>query len=184
MSSQLKEAVVQRDEKAVEQLISPLEGLENWSLVTIIDELLPLLLMESNLRFGNFHAVKMALFLRKLAIEGWFSKSTEKELARVVALEAVEREWIGIQATRTGYAKRDISEPAEKIVEELNRGNVHNAFYYSLALLEVEPATLMQTLLSLGASAIPRSLGHSLSCFSPWWTMSSTLTIRRQFQQF
>jgi len=166
MNSQLKEAVVRGDKETVEQLISSLEQ-ENWSLVTIIDELLPLTLMESNLRFGNFHAVKMALFLRQLTIEGWFSKATERELARVIALETVEREWVGIQANRTGYARRDIEAPAEKLIEELNEGNVHNAFYYALALGEENPDTLAQTLLTLGAAAIPRSLGHSLSCFFP-----------------
>jgi hypothetical protein len=166
MSSRLKEAVVQKDEKAVEQLISSLDQ-ESFSLVTTIDELLPLMLMESNLRFGNFHLAKMALFLRKLAIEGYFSKATEKELARVVALEVVERECVSINASRVGYAKRDISSLAEKMIEELNENNVHNAFYYALGFWQESPDALMQTLLTLGASAIPNSLGHSLSCFFP-----------------
>ena len=107
MGSKLKEAVILRDGKAVKKAISSLEGKENWSLVTIIDELLPLALMESNLRFGNFHSVKMALFLRRLAVEGYFSKATEREIARVIALELVEREWVSIHADRAGYTKRD-----------------------------------------------------------------------------
>ena len=69
MSSRLKESVIKRDAESVKKAISSLDGSENWSLVTIIDELLPLALMESNLRFGNFHSVKMALFLRRLAVE-------------------------------------------------------------------------------------------------------------------
>lgn len=167
MSSRLKEAVIKKDEEAVKKAISSLEGKENWSLVIIIDELLPLALMESNLRFGNFHCVKMTLFLRKLAVEGYFSKATERELARVIALELVEREWISIHADRTGYAKRDTPASIEKMIEELNRSNVHNAFYYATGLLKEKPTLLLQTLLTLGASFIPRTLGHSLSCFFP-----------------
>ena len=55
MSSRLKEAVARRDKEGVEQIVGSLEGKDNWSLVTIIDELLPLMLMESNLRYGNVH---------------------------------------------------------------------------------------------------------------------------------
>jgi hypothetical protein len=167
MNSQLKESVIKRDEEAVKNSISSLEGKENWSLVTVIDELLPLALMESNLRFGNFHSVKMALFLRRLAVEGYFSKVTEREIARVIALELVEREWVSIHADRTGYTKRDKSPSLEEIVEELNENNVHNAFYYAIGLLKEKPKLLLQSLLTLGASAIPNSLGHSLSCFFP-----------------
>jgi hypothetical protein len=109
----------------------------------------------------------MTLFLRKLAIEGYFSKATERELARVIALELVEREWVSVNADRAGYAKRDTFSSIEKIIEELNEGNVHNAFYYAIGLLEEKPTLLFQTLLTLGASAIPKTLGHSLSCFFP-----------------
>ena len=167
MNSQLKESVIKRDEEAVKNSISSLAGKENWSLVTIIDELLPLALMESNLRFGNFHSVKMALFLRRLAVEGYFSKATEREIARVIALELVEREWVSIHADRTGYTKRDKSPSLEEIVEELNENNIHNAFYYAIGLLKEKPTLLLQSLLTLGASVIPNSLGHSLSCFFP-----------------
>ncbi|MBM3242961.1 hypothetical protein FJZ31_42420, partial [Candidatus Poribacteria bacterium] len=139
MNSSLKEAVIKRDEAAVKQVISSLEGKENWSLVTVIDELLPLALMESNLRFGSFHSVKMALFLRRLALEGYFSRATERELVRVIALELVEREWVSIKADRAGYTKRDTAPSIEKMIEELNEGNVHNAFYYAIGLLEEKP---------------------------------------------
>ena len=64
MDTQLKEAVIRRDEEAIEQIVSSLRQRDNWSLVTIIDDLLPLLLMESNLRYGSFHKVKMSLILR------------------------------------------------------------------------------------------------------------------------
>jgi hypothetical protein len=167
MSSRLREAVIRRDEEAVEQIISSLDEKDNWSLVTIIDELLPLMLMESNLRYGSFHTVKMNLFLRRLAIEGYFSKATQRALAGLIALETARRDWIGISAARIGYVERNISSLAERMIEQLDRGNVHNAFYYAVALIEEEPEVLMQTLLSLGASAIPRTLGHSLSCFFP-----------------
>jgi len=166
MNSILKKAVMNRDEATVKKAISSLEGKTNWSLVTIVDELLPFALMESNLRFGSFHSVKMALFLRRLAIEGYFSKDTERDIARVIALELVEREWVSINADRTFSPKTDISTP-EKILEELSENNVHNAFYYAVGLLKEKPELLSQTLLTLGASVIPKTLGHSLSCFLP-----------------
>ena len=144
MSSRLKEAVVQRDQEKVEQLISSLEQ-ENWSLVTIIDELLPLILMESNLQFGNFHAVKMAIFLRKLAIEGYFSKATEKELARVIALETVEREWVSIHASRAGYAKRDISSPLVRTYYRRNMGKLKARWIMTRSSSCVHPETVSPT---------------------------------------
>jgi hypothetical protein len=166
MSSRLKEAVVGRDEGAVEQTMRSLEGRDNWSLITVIDELVPLMLMESNLRFGNFHSVKMGLFLRRLAVEGYFSRGTEWELARIVALELVRREWVSIRADGMGH-RDDSRASMEQLIEELGRGNAHNAFYCALGLLGDGPAALAQTLLTLGASLIPRTLGHSLTCFLP-----------------
>lgn len=167
MNSRLREAVIARDEKTLEQIIALLEQKDNWSLITIIDELLPLVLMETNLRYGNFHTVKMTLFLRRLALERYFSKTTERALARLLALEAARRDWVGISADRMGYADRNISNPAEMMIEELDKGNVHNAFYYAIGLMKKDPETLMSILLRLGANAIPRSLGHTLSCFFP-----------------
>jgi hypothetical protein len=167
MGSRLKEAVIRRDEEAIEQIVSSLKQKSNWSLVTIIDDLLPLLLMQSNLRYGSFHKVKMSLFLRSLAVEGSLSRVTQWELARLIALETARSDWIGVYADGIGYGKRDISSPAERMIEALDRGNSHNAFYYAVALMPEESETLMRLLLNLGASAIPRSLGHSLSCFFP-----------------
>ena len=85
----------------------------------VIDELLPLVLMETNLRYGSFHTVKMTLFIRELALEQYFSKPTERELARLLALEAAKRDWIGIQADRMGYVDRNVPSLADII------GNKH-----------------------------------------------------------
>lgn len=74
MSLQLKEAVIRKDENVVEQIASSLKQRDNWSLITIVDELLPLLLMESNLHYASFHKIKMSLFLRSLAIGAIFRK--------------------------------------------------------------------------------------------------------------
>lgn len=167
MSSQLKEAVVRKDESAVERIASSLKHKDNWSLITVVDELLPVLVMESNLRYGSFHKVKMSLFLRSLAVEGYLSKATQWCLARLIALEAARCDWVDIRSDGTGSAKQNISSSAERMIEELDKGNSHNAFYYASALMSEDPEKLMQILLNLGASAISRSLGHSLSCFFP-----------------
>ncbi len=167
MGSQLKKAVIRRDEEAIGEIVSSLKQRDNWSLVTIVDDLLPLLLMESNLRYGSFHKVKMSLFLRKLAVEGRLSRATQWELARLIALETARSDWISVHADGIGYGKRDISSAAERMIEAIDRGNSHNAFYYAVALMPEQSETLMRILLNLGASAIPRSLGHSLSCFFP-----------------
>lgn len=167
MSSQLQEAIIRRDGKAVEEFALSLEGEGNWSLVTIIDDLLPLMLMESNVRYGNFHSVKMNLFFRRLALEGYFSKTTEIKLARLITREMVTRKWVSIHAERLGYFKQSIFSPLEKLIEEIDQSNVHNAFYYAIGLIDEQPEILLQTLLTLGARVIPKTLGHSLTCFFP-----------------
>ena len=167
MISRLKDAVIQRDEKKVAQALEALDKSDNWSLVSVIDELALLLLMECNLRYANFHQIKMSLFLRRLALRGYFSKPTERAVARLIALDLVRKSWVRIQAERSAPAPRDVSSLIESMVEELDGGNVHNAFYYASSALEREPELLLQTLLKLGAASVPHTLGHSLSCFLP-----------------
>lgn len=167
MASKLKELITHRNQKGVEDFISLLPDSDNWSLVSIIDELLPLMLMQANLRFGNFHSAKMNLFLRRLAMEGFFSRKTEREIARVIALEMTEIDWVNIHAGSLGFSQSALLLPEEKILEEMNRGNVHNAFFYACRLFQKRPKEFMQLLLRLGANSIPESLGHSLSCFYP-----------------
>lgn len=60
-----------------------------------------------------------------------------------------------------------MSSRLEETVVRRDRGNAHNAFYCALGLLRDTPAALAQTLLTLGASLIPKTLGHSLTCFFP-----------------
>ena len=57
MASQLAEAVVKRNEPAIEHITSSLKHNDNWSLITIIDELLPLMLMESNTTKSPLHCL-------------------------------------------------------------------------------------------------------------------------------
>ncbi|MBD3184209.1 hypothetical protein GF312_18130 [Candidatus Poribacteria bacterium] len=170
MISRLKKAIISKDKEYLKQVLSDFEKYNNWSLITVIDDLLPLMLMESNLRYGSFHTVKMNLFLRRLALEGYFSKDTEKEILRLIAFEMAERNWVSITANRIKSAKDEEFSSVEGIagiVKELHRGNVHNAFYYALGLLENDRNAFCHLLLKLGANAIPKSLGHSISCFYP-----------------
>jgi hypothetical protein len=167
MSSRLREAIISRDKKALKQAISSFTESDNWSFITVIDELLPLMLMESNLRYGSFHTVKMNLFLRRLALEGYFSKETEKRLLKLIAFEMTKRDGVGIYADRRDSIKQDTSSTTERFIKELDKCNVHNAFYYALDLMEKDPNALAHLLLKLGANAIPKSLGHSISCFYP-----------------
>ena len=132
MSSQLKEAIIKRDENAIKEILSSLDHKDNWSLITIIDELIPMMLMESNLRYGNFHIVKMNLFLRKLALEGYFSKATEKKLVYLIANEMAKREWIVISAEKMGYTKRNTDPPIENLIEQMDRDNIHNLHQYRM----------------------------------------------------
>jgi hypothetical protein len=135
--------------------------------VSFIDEMLPCMLMETNLQFRNFHLVKMGLFLRKLAVERYFSATTEYELLRLVSSELVQRQWFRLQVEplRDGEAEKYATQ--QQLLSALSEQNAHNAFYYVQGLLSTEPEATIQLLLTLGALYIPDNLGHSLSCFFP-----------------
>jgi hypothetical protein len=166
VSSRPKQAVVRRDKGAVHRIMRSLEGWEYWSVIAAIDEFLPLMLLESNLRFSNFHSVEMGLFPRRLAIEGYLSRDTELKLARIAALELVEREWVGLRTDGMGHRDHTHSS-MEQLIEELVRGNAHNAFYCAPGLLRDTPAASAQILLTAGGGLIPKTRGHSLTCFFP-----------------
>lgn len=140
---------------------------ENFSLVTLVDSLAPYLVMESNLRFGSFHLIKMSLFLRSLCREKILSPETEIALARVVILHLYYLEWIQVTAGPFAHTPDPITRPVEKMLVEIGRGNAHNAFFYADVALQTDKANMLSSLLLNGAAGIRDTLGHSLSCFFP-----------------
>ncbi|MFW5972233.1 MAG: hypothetical protein ACOCRL_01975 [Bacillota bacterium] len=148
--------------------MSNLQNNDNWSFVSCMDELLPLTLMESNLKYGSFHLVKMSLFLRELSANGYFSKITERKLLDTITNLLIERSWVRVDAKIKGYKEKLIySDTAEIMIDEIHNSNIHNAYYYSIGLLKYSPQDLSQILMNLGAIHIPNTLGHSISCFFP-----------------
>jgi len=168
MFSQLKKAVIDHDLDKVESFLDELKEQENFSLASLIDDLLELMLMECSLRYGSFHFVKMSLFLREFSLKNYFSRQTELKIARVVLLGLAERHFINLEADTGGYKEEKISQKTyDKLAEEINKGNTHNAFYYAVGILNQEPEQLKEYLINLGMERIPNSLGHSVSCFFP-----------------
>jgi hypothetical protein len=165
MKSQLMKSIISDDLKAVEDAIEALDA-KNW-MIDFVDEFLPFMLMETNLKYGSFHTVKMTLFLRKLAMKGMLSDETERKVLRLLSLEMVNRDWVNIKAAQVGKANHKSSFAILKMLEELDDRNVHNAYYYATDLLETDPGLLSQTLLAVGSKFIPNTLGHSISCFYP-----------------
>jgi len=166
--SKLKQAILDGNQEMIKGLVGEMEPEDNWSLISLIEELSPLMLMESNLTYGSFHLIKMSLFLRELAIKNYFSRETEKQLIKAVALNLSNRHFVKIQSERTGYKeeKADLDN-AKKMMEEIDKGNAHNAYYYALGLLKEQPDDLSHLLIQIGSRYIGNSLGHSLSCFYP-----------------
>ena len=168
MDSQLKKAVINHRQKEIEEYLKELETDKSFSLASLIEDLLPLMLMECSLRYGSFHFVKMSLFLRELSQKNYFSRESELEIARVVVLGLSERHFINVKADSGGYQENEVNQKTyAKLAEEINKGNSHNSFYYALGLLEEQPEGLKEYLLNLGMERIPDSLGHSISCFFP-----------------
>src|SRR6056297_1106352 len=168
MDSPLKKAIMYHQRESVKQYLNELTHDNHFSLASLIEDLLPIMLMECNLRYGSFHFVKMSLFLRELSQKKLFSREAELAIARVVLLGLSERHFISLKADSAGYKEDEISEKTyEKLAEEINKGNSHNAFYYALGILENEPKKLKEFLINLGMEKITDSLGHSVSCFFP-----------------
>lgn len=168
MDSQLKKAVINHRQEEIKKYLRELETDQSFSLASLIEDLLPLMLMECSLRYGSFHFVKMSLFLRELSQKKYFSSKAELEIAEVVVLGLSERHFINIKAESGGYQEDIVNQKTySKLTEEINNGNSHNALYYALGILEHQPEKLREHLLNLGMERIPDSLGHSVSCFFP-----------------
>lgn len=168
MNSQLKKAVINHNQEKIKNYLKDLENKSNFSLAEIIDDLLDLMLMESSLRYGSFHFVKMSLFLRELSLKNYFSKKSELEIAKVVLLALSERHFIDLKASSAGYKEAEVNQKTyDKLAEEINNGNIHNSFYYAAGILNKETDKLKTFLLNLGMERITDSLGHSISCFFP-----------------
>ena len=168
MDSQLKKAVINHRQEELKEYLKELKTDNSFNLASLIEDLLPLMLMECSLRYGSFHFVKMSLFLREYSQNKYFSRKAELEIARVVVLGLSERHFINLKADSNGYQENEVNQKTyDKLAEEINAGNTHNAFYYALGILENEPKKLKEHLLNLGMERIPDSLGHSISCFFP-----------------
>lgn len=167
MYSKLGEAIINNDQKRIQKIIANLE-LKDINLTDFVNEMAPIMLTEANLTYGNFHYIKMSLFLRELSLKKYFSDQTEKELINLLAINMTERRFVRFKADRIGY-KEDFADQStlKKMIEEINKSNVHNAYYYSLGLLKYEPEMLKNNLLSLGTESLPNTLGHSFTCFYP-----------------
>ncbi len=166
METPVREILVKKDKSLLDNYVSRLEGDQNFSLVSLVDELAPYLVMEANLRYGNFHQVKMNLFLRRMANAGLLSRETQLKLARLILMEAMNREWVEIQGgfLRGGEEPED---PLASMLEALGAKNIHNAYFYACQAYREEPVELAQGLLWLSTASIPETLGHSFSCFLP-----------------
>ena len=167
MYSKLGEAIINRDQEKINDIMSSLED-KDVNITDFINEFASIMLMEANLSFGNFHFIKMSLFLRELKLKGYFSKETEKKLINLLAVNMTERHFIKAEADRLGYKAIDADQATlKKMIEELNKGNTHNAYYYSLGLLKYKPEMLRNNLLMLGTESLSQTLGHSFTCFYP-----------------
>ncbi|MGM0445318.1 MAG: hypothetical protein ACQEQH_02840, partial [Bacillota bacterium] len=167
MYSKLGEAIVDNNQESIKKLIANLENID-INLTDFVNEMAPIMLTEANLTYGNFHFIKMSLFLRELSIKNYFSFITEKELIKLLALNMTERRFIKVKADRIGYKEEYADQTTlKKMIEEIDKGNVHNAYYYSLGLLKYEPEMLKNNLLVLGTESLPNTLGHSFTCFYP-----------------
>lgn len=167
MYSKLGEAIIDRNKEEIKNIISSLEKVD-INLTNFVDEFASIMLMEANLSYGNFHFIKMALFLRELSIKGYLTKKTEKELINLLSLNMAERHFVKVEAFRYGYMEEEADQTTiKKMVKELDKGNSHNAYYYSLGLLKYKPEVLRNNLLVLGTESLSKSLGHSFTCFYP-----------------
>ncbi len=154
-----------KEPDALETYLSEID--DSWSFLTFVDELIPALVMESNLQFGSFHLIKMSLFLRNLSRRRIFSFDTEKAVAGVILRHLYYLEWIQISANAHVHAPDPVENPIENMIEEIEDGNVHNAYFYALVALREDKERLFNSLMRLGTQNLADTIGHSISCFYP-----------------
>ena len=164
----LKEAIRQKDVEQIESLLSSNLATHKWTLNSVIEELLPMLIMQSNLQHKNFHLVKMALFIRRLALGKIFDADTEYQLARLICLEGSMSQWVDIKADWLETDEDESLFTIGNLRAEIENHNVHNAYFYAIGLLNYDPDTLNQFLLIKSAEYLNSTLGHSFSCFLPF----------------
>lgn len=152
-----------------DKLVSYVENLDqnNFSLISFIDSLSPALVMESNLRFGSFHLIKMSLFLRNLSKRNAFGAETERVLAKLILQHLNDLEWIRISADSLPHSPDPVDNPIDKMLSEIEKGNAHNAYFYAAKALQTDKSKLFNALMQNGAMSIPDTIGHSISCFYP-----------------
>lgn len=130
MSDRLAQAVLKHDPERAVHVLSEQSASPGWSLITLIDELAPLLLMEANLRHSNFHQIKMSLFLRRLTLNGQLTRTTQQAVANLLIREFSKKEWTVVHAPVETSAGPGEKYPSENLISEINNGNIHNAFMY------------------------------------------------------
>ncbi|SDH13152.1 hypothetical protein [Halanaerobium congolense] len=124
MDSQLKKAVINHQQEKIEEYLKKLETDNSFSLASLIEDLLSLMLMECSLRYGSFHFVKMSLFLRELSQKNYFSRESELEIAGVVVLGLSERHFINLEADSSGYKeKTQIAESYQQFKDNFSPAN-------------------------------------------------------------
>lgn len=168
MKRTLRDAVVDGDHEAIDSLFSSPGGAGRMPLVSLVDELLPLSLMQCNLRYGSFHAQKQQLFCRRLAVEGCLSPETQASVGRLLSHEMARTRFIPVETDFPRHpAAGEIDSAVHGMLAALDEGNAHNAFYYAAAAPPAAAGDLIGALLARGARSIPDTLGHSASCFFP-----------------
>ncbi len=166
MHTKIDQLLEQRDPDKLDEYVNSMNQ-TRWSFMTFVDSLIPYLSMESNLRFGNFHGVKMALFLRNLSRTGNFTRETEQAVAQVVLKELFYRDWVRISAAPLSHSPEVIEDPVRDMLSEIRDGNTHNAFFYATMASSERRYDLFDALLRVGSMSLSDTLGHSVSCFYP-----------------
>lgn len=164
----LLEAIKKLDVELIESLLSSNISDHKWTLNSVVEDLLPQMVMQSNLQYKNFHLVKMALLLRRLALEKTFSRETEYQLARLICLELPKVQWVDIKADWMEPEDDDAIFTVGNLRSEIENHNVHNAYFYAMGLMNKDPDILNQFLLYKSAEFLSGTLGHSFSCFLPF----------------
>lgn len=167
MGSNLMNAVFNKNKDEIEKQIRLLEENVNWSLITFIDEFVPYLIGETNLKYNNFHMIKMSLFVKQLSMDKLLAKETEIKMLRLLACEMVRRHFFKIEIAKNDNCNKEATFYLHNFQKEMKNKNAHNAFHYAFGLQKTKPNLLANLLLKLGAVFIPQTLGHSLSCYYP-----------------
>jgi len=160
----IKKIAAEKRPDRIDPFITKVKNDRSWNLEKLINDLIPYFCMESNLKYGSFHLVQMALFLKRLAKNNFFSRKTQFKLSEILLRELIWRRWTVIEAHDISTELDNPEEFSEKkILAEINKGSINNAFYRSMGLLEKNRIQLAVFLLKIASYSIPVSKGHTLA---------------------